>query len=173
MRRGGLRVRLLALAALILLGMLHLPARAQELPTELDEIYKRGLALYEAGKFTEAIPLAEKFIAVAKASYGEQHPFYAEGIGGLGVLYQALDRPSEAESLLKQALSIKEMALGPDHTRVAAALYYLTEFYRKYNRLAEAEPLYTRALSTREKDWRTPEGDSARRQLPTQSLGPL
>jgi tetratricopeptide (TPR) repeat protein len=148
----GLRVGLLVLGALFLLSLSPLPTKAQEFPPELDAIYKRGLEYYEAGKFSEAVPIAEEFIAVAKARFGEQHPLYAEGIGGLGVLYQALDRPSEAEPLLKRALSIKEIALGPDHTQVGDALYYLTEFYRKYNRLAEAEPLYTRARSIREKE---------------------
>jgi hypothetical protein len=83
----------------------------------------RGLELYEAGKF--AVPVAEEFIAIAMARFGEQHPLFAEDIGGLGVLYQALDRPSEAEPLLKRALSIKEIALRADHTQVGDALYYL------------------------------------------------
>ena len=146
----GLRAGLLVLGALFLLS-LSPSTRAQELPPELDAIYKRGLELYEAGKFAEAVPVAEEFIGVATARFGEQHALYASGIGGLGVLYQALDRPSEAEPLLKRALSIKEIALGPDHAQVGDALYDLAEFYRKYDRLAEAERLYTRALSIGEK----------------------
>jgi tetratricopeptide (TPR) repeat protein len=70
------------------------------------------------------------------------------GLGGLGTLYQALNRTTEAEPLFKRALSIKEKALGSDHLEVADALHDLAECYRKQSRLSEAEPLYLRALST-------------------------
>ena len=75
-------------AMALLLGLWVLPLRAQEQPPELEAIYKRGLQLYQAGKFAEAIPVAEEYIAVAAAKFGEEHPLYAGGLGALGVLYQ-------------------------------------------------------------------------------------
>ena len=142
--RGGW-VRLAVLT--LLLGLWLLPVQAQERPPELEAIYKRGLQLYQAGKYAEAIPVAEEYMSVAAAKFGKQHPHYASGLGGLGTLYQALNRTGEAEPLFKQALAIKEKALGPDHLEVADALHDLAECYRKQGRLSEAEPLYRRALS--------------------------
>ena len=139
------------LIAIALLIALSVPIRAQEQPPELEAIYKRGLQLYEAGKFAEAVPIAEEYISVAAATYGEQHPLYATGLGYLGVLFDALNRPSEAELLFKRALAIKEKSLGPDHTDVAEALHNLAEFHRKHGQLAEAEPLYQRVLSIAER----------------------
>ena len=69
------------LIAIPLLIALSVPLRAQEQPPELEAIYKRGLPLYEAGKFAEAIPVMEEYIAVAAAKFGEEHPLYAGGLG--------------------------------------------------------------------------------------------
>jgi tetratricopeptide (TPR) repeat protein len=88
---------------------------------------------------------------VAASTYGEEHPFYATWRGYLGVLYEALSRPSEAEPLFKRALVIKEKSFGSEHTEIADALHTLAEFYRKQGRLSEAEPLYQRVLSISEK----------------------
>jgi hypothetical protein len=55
--------------------------QAQEQPRELDTIYERVLQLYKAGKFTEAFPIAEEYIAVAEARFGKEHLFYAKGLG--------------------------------------------------------------------------------------------
>src|SRR5260221_13663351 len=104
-RGSGVRVIL----SVLLLGVWLTSAWAQEQSPELEAIYKRGLQLYETGKYAEAIPFAEEYIGVARAKFGEQHPHYATGLGYLGVLYQALNRTGEAESLFKRALSIKEV----------------------------------------------------------------
>ena len=130
------RTGLIAIALLIALSV---PLRAQEQPPELEAIHKRGLQLYQAGKFAEAIPVVEEYIAVAAAKFGEEHPLYAGGLGGLGVLYHKLGRMGEAEPLLKRALTITEKALGPVHLEVADALNDLAELYQKQGRLSEAE----------------------------------
>ena len=139
------------LAACLFLLRQFAPAIAQERPPEFEEMYQRGLALYEAGKYAEAIPIAQQYIEVAAARYGEQHSWYATGLGYLAILYQAQNRFAEAEPLFKSALAIKEETLGPDHFEVGDALHALAELCRKQGRLPEAEPLYHRALSIAEK----------------------
>jgi WD40 repeat protein/tetratricopeptide (TPR) repeat protein len=126
-------------------------AVGHERPPEFEEQYQRGLALYQAGKYAEAIPIAQQYIEAAAARYGEQHPWYASGLGYLAILYQALDRLAEAEPLFKRALAIKETALGPDDVEVADALHNVAELYRKQGKLSDAEPLYRRALNIAEK----------------------
>jgi tetratricopeptide (TPR) repeat protein len=123
-----------AICGLFLLVPIHLvPAQAQS--PELDELYKRGVELYQAGKYAEAVPIAEQYIKVAAANFGEDNPVYASGLGYLGVLDQALNRTAEAEGLFKRALGIKEKALGPDHKEVAEALLKLAEFYRSQGQI--------------------------------------
>src|SRR5262245_39031357 len=58
-----------ALVGSYLFGLWLLPTQAQEQPPELEAIYQRGLKLYEAGKYAEAIPVAEEYISVAGAKY--------------------------------------------------------------------------------------------------------
>jgi WD40 repeat protein/tetratricopeptide (TPR) repeat protein len=149
-KRGRSAGQLLA-CVLVLLALSLVHVQAQEQPPELETIYKRGLQLYQAGKYSEAVPIAEEYVSVAAAKYGEQHQLYATGLGYLGVLYEALNRPSEAEHLFKRALSIKEKALGPSDVQVADTLHSLAELYRKQGQFSNAEPLYRRALNIAEK----------------------
>jgi hypothetical protein len=58
----------------LLLGLSVIPARSQGQPPKLEAIFKRGFQLYEAGKFAEAVPIAEEYIRVAASTYGEEHP---------------------------------------------------------------------------------------------------
>jgi tetratricopeptide (TPR) repeat protein/CHAT domain-containing protein len=127
-------------------------AHAQEQPPELAAIYQQGLALYEAGKYAEAIPVAEEYISVAGARYGKEHPLYAAGLGYLGVLYLAIHRNSEAETLFAQAVEIKKRAGGPPDPRIGEAINDLAERYHKQRQYAEAEALYKLALSVTEKE---------------------
>jgi hypothetical protein len=61
-------------------------------------------------------------------------------------LFQATNRPKEAEPLYRRALAIDERSLGPDHPNVATDLNNLAELLRATNRPQEAEPLSRRSL---------------------------
>jgi tetratricopeptide (TPR) repeat protein/CHAT domain-containing protein len=148
---GGWRRGAWLIVTALLFVLCFQVVEAQERPPELETLHKRALELYQAKKFTDAIPIVEEYLAAAAAGFGEQHPHYATGLGYLADLYQMLNRPSEAEPLLKRAVAIKEKSLGPDHAQAADALYDLAEFYRKQGRLSAAEPLYQRVLSIGER----------------------
>src|SRR5262245_24008171 len=135
-----------------LLFILHFsPTVAQERPPEFEQMYQRGLALYQAGKIPEATAVAQDFIKLAAARYGEQHPLYATGLFYLAALYQAQDRAAEAETLFKRTLAIKEKALGPDHAELVDVAINLADLYQKQGRFPEAEPLLRRVLTIQEK----------------------
>src|SRR5262249_17358766 len=70
----------LVLGALVVLAVSLLTLQTQDQPTELDAIYKRRLELYLSEKYAEAVPVAEAYIAVAKAKFGEPDPLYAKGL---------------------------------------------------------------------------------------------
>jgi tetratricopeptide (TPR) repeat protein/CHAT domain-containing protein len=147
-RNASLLAGLLAFISVIV----HcVPAVAQERPAEFEEMYQRGLAFYQAGKYPEATAVAQQFIKLAAARYGEQHPLYATGLFYLAALYQAQDRAAEAETLFKRALAIKEKALGPDHAELADIAINLADLYQKQGRFPEAEHLLKRVLTIHEK----------------------
>src|SRR5215813_1602418 len=97
-----------------------LPTHAQ--PDELEGLEARVQQLHRAGKYAEAIPQAERYVALAKSRYGEEHSKYASGLHDLGVLYRHPRRYAEAEPLLQRELAIAEKALGPEQPRVGTAL---------------------------------------------------
>jgi tetratricopeptide (TPR) repeat protein len=121
--------------------------KALELAALTNEISR----LSEKGMYSKAIPLVEKYIALARQHFGEKHIEFAAGIALLGVLFEAEGRYAEAEPLLRRALAIRENALGPDHADVGTNLDMLADILQRTNRLVEAEPLVRRALLIKEK----------------------
>jgi tetratricopeptide (TPR) repeat protein len=116
-----------------------------------DELIKRVIELYQAGRYAEAIPLAQQALAIREKALGPDHPDVAQSLNNLALLYLQQGRYAEAEPLLKRALAIREKALGPDHPDVAVSLINLAGLYDNQGRYAEAEPLLKRALPILEK----------------------
>ncbi len=94
-----------AIGGIFLLAAAQLATALAQSP-ELDDLYRRGVELYQAGKYADTIPIAEQYIKVAATSFGEDSPVYATGLGYLAILDQALNRSAEAETLFKRALAI-------------------------------------------------------------------
>jgi tetratricopeptide (TPR) repeat protein/CHAT domain-containing protein len=114
---------------------------------EADALEKSVTELDNAGKYTEAIPLAEHVLAIREKALGPDHPDVATALSNLGGLYLSQGRYADAEPLLQRALAIREKALGRDHPAVAQSLNNLAELYRSQGRYADAEPLDQRALA--------------------------
>jgi tetratricopeptide (TPR) repeat protein len=89
----------------------------------------RVIALYRAGKFAEAVPLAQRALATTEKALGPNHPDLAASLADLATLYDGQGRYADAEPLLKQSLAIHEKSLGPNHPNVAASLNNLAELY--------------------------------------------
>ena len=132
-----------------------LPPAFAQAPSDADlsALNGRVVALYQAGKYGEAIPLAEQFVAGIKARYGENAPEYATALNILAELLRATNRLAEAEPLMRRALAIDEKSFGPDHPDVAIPLNNLALLLYNTNRLSEAEPLIRRALAINEKSY--------------------
>jgi tetratricopeptide (TPR) repeat protein len=90
-------------------------------------------------------------LAIDEKARGPDHPYVAEALVHLALLYTAEDRVADAESLYQRALAIRTKALGPDHRDVAASLNSLGNLYKEHARYAEAEPLYKRSVAIFEK----------------------
>jgi tetratricopeptide (TPR) repeat protein len=149
MARGQWLPLRLALVATVMLPVGTVPAVAQDAddPAALQRQVSR---LHGQGKYGEAVPLAKRYVVVARQKHGEEHAEFATAIAWLANVYRAQGRLAEAEPLLKRALAIREKALAPDHPWIGASLNSLADLYRTLGRHAEAEPLYKRSLTVTE-----------------------
>ena len=135
------------LAWTVLIGGTPTVAPAFAQPTDdLAALSRQAAQLYEAGRFSEAVPIAQRALMLATRQYGPDHPAVGSALNTLANNYRGQGRFGDAEPLYKQALSIREKALGLDHPDVAASLNRLAGLYVAQGRYAEAEPLYRRAL---------------------------
>ncbi len=116
-----------------------------------DELDQRINELYRAGRFAEAIPLAQEVLAIREKTAGAAGPGVALALDRLAKVYVKQDRYAEAEPLYRRALAIYEQALGPDNRDVATVLGDLAEAYDSQGRHAEAEALHARAVAILEK----------------------
>jgi CHAT domain-containing protein/Tfp pilus assembly protein PilF len=121
------------------------PSFAQGLAAQSAKIN----ALGSAGKFNEAIPLAQAM--VANLDKGTPSRDLAGALNNLAQLYGEVGRDAEAEPLYMRALAIMETAVGLDSVNIAPELNNLAALYQRQLRYAEAEPLFKRALVLSEK----------------------
>lgn len=122
------------------------PASAQT-AAEADKLNAEVIRLYRAGKYSEAIPLAQQTLELREKSLGPEHPDVATSLNNLAELYKSQGLYSEAEPLHERALAIRVKALGSLHTDVAASLNDLALLYRAQGRYAEAEKRYKQSLT--------------------------
>jgi tetratricopeptide (TPR) repeat protein len=138
------------LAAMLLVNSLAgAPAIAQH--DEAAALDKRIKELYQTGKFSEAIPVAQRVLAIREKALGPDHPDVATALDSLAMLYHNQGRYADAEPLYKRSMVIREKVLGPEHASVADSLNNLAELYRTQGRYADAEPLYKRSITIYEK----------------------
>jgi tetratricopeptide (TPR) repeat protein len=114
-------------------------------PDDLSSLLGQARQLYEAGKYAEAVPLAQRAVELAEKQFGPEHPNVVTSLNNLAELYREQGRYAEAEPLQKRALAIGEKTLGPEHPRVAISLNNIALIYQAQGRYAEAEPLLQRA----------------------------
>ncbi|NES00462.1 MAG: tetratricopeptide repeat protein, partial [Symploca sp. SIO1B1] len=54
---------------------------------EAEKLNQQAFQLYQVGKYSEAIPLAEKALAIRQRILGEEHPDVATSLNNLAELY--------------------------------------------------------------------------------------
>jgi len=121
------------------------------LTREVNTLKQRTRQLFVEGKYAEATPLAQRYVALSGERFGQHSVRFAIANGTLGNLYQAQGRYAEAEEIYKRALAVTEKALGPEHEQVGIALHNLATLYDKLGRYAEAERGFRRSLALSEK----------------------
>ena len=148
MKSGNQWVLMVALALGISAGP-SAPSLAQK--GEVAATSARIVELSRAGKYAEAIPLAQGQLESLEKKYGPFNSDVAGALNNLALLYADQGRDAEAEPLYKRAIAIMEKVRGLDSAEVAPELNNLAALYQRFERYAEAEPLFKRALAIREK----------------------
>lgn len=153
MLRGCGTRRLAAVAAAGLVGTMVLAgaADAQEAANDAAALNAEVVRLYRAGKYAEAMEIAERLLAIREKALGPDHPLLNGALKDLAELYRVQGRLAEAESLFKRGIAIAEKALGSGHSVTALLLNNLAALYQDQGRYADAEPLFKRSLAIREK----------------------
>jgi tetratricopeptide (TPR) repeat protein len=118
---------------------------------DVEALDRQVKQLEQAGKYSEAVPIATKLLERCKELMGPEHPANAVILDKLGRLYTAAGDYSKAERLLQDALKIYENTLGPEDVHTATTINNLAEVYRYMGDYAKAEPLYERVLRIDEK----------------------
>jgi tetratricopeptide (TPR) repeat protein len=111
----------------------------------------RGLELFQAGKYDEALPYFEQALELAEKRYGPNDPALAVELNNLAEVHRLLGQLDKAEALYIRAIALDEDAGRGDDPGLATSLNNLALTYRTQGRLEEAEGLYLRALALLEK----------------------
>ena len=149
--RVGKRSLALGLAVLLLLIGAEVSHPQQSDLETAGRLNQQALKLYEEGRYREAVPIAERALAIREKALGPEHPDVAASLNNLAELYKALGDYARAEPLYRRSLAIVEKALGPEQPDVATSLNNLAGLYRALGDYARAEPLYRRSLAIAEK----------------------
>jgi CHAT domain-containing protein/tetratricopeptide (TPR) repeat protein len=105
----------------------------------------------QKGKYDEAVPPAERALAITESVLGADHPAVADALHMLAVLFDDTHDYGKAEPLNQRALAIREKALGPDHPDVARSLFNLAWLAKVKQDFSAAESLYRRTQEVQER----------------------
>ncbi|HYR21738.1 MAG TPA: tetratricopeptide repeat protein [Chthoniobacterales bacterium] len=118
---------------------------------KLSSLQQKIEELDHAGKYKEAIPIAEERLKLVENIAGPDGAEAAASCNKLGELYRKNGEYAKAEPLLERGFNIREKALGLEHPDTAESLNNLALLYRGMGDYTKAEPLLQRALKIREK----------------------
>ena len=78
--------------------------------------------LHKVGKYAEAVPIAQRAVALAEQQSGPHHPTVARSLEKLAVLYYRLGRLCRSRTALQAGARHTRTGLGPDHPDVGTTL---------------------------------------------------
>jgi CHAT domain-containing protein/Tfp pilus assembly protein PilF len=113
---------------------------------EAERLYQLVVKLHEAGRYAEAVPLAQQCAEIRKKALGQDHPEYGNSLSRLALLYEKTGQYAEAESLHLEAMRIDKKAFGEQSAPYTCDLRLLALLYESMGQYEKAEPLYLRAM---------------------------
>ena len=150
-RKGVFKPVLAFLFALALGNVLAVGVVIAQSQGETETLNRQAAELFQARKFSEALPLAEKALALGEKEFGPDDERVAELLNNVSLIHRAQSRFAEAEPFHKRALALQERLLGPENAAVGKTLRLLGELHVLQKRYPEAEAVYKRAVAVMEK----------------------
>lgn len=141
------RLALAAGLALAITTSFAAPGLAQKV--DLSAQSARINALRSAGKYAEALPLAQAMVASLEKTSNNRD--LAAALNNLAQIYGDQGHDDQAEPLYKRAIALMEKGTGQGSVEIAPLLNNLAALYQRQSRFTEAEPLFKRALAVSEK----------------------
>ena len=140
-----------AIAALLVCFSAVAAVVAQEPSQTAESMSLKGqlVALLKAGKFADAVPLAEALLRQIEKDKGQSSVESGTIAYTLAWLYQLTGRLAKAESLYVRAKEIFEKAYGTESRDTAEVTYRLGTLYLEMEDYSKAEPLLRLAFETR------------------------
>ena len=110
-----------------------------------------SLVLRLQGKHADALPLAQRLVAIRTKQYGPDEASTGIALHNNAEILLAMGRYAEAEKLQAGALAAFEKKLGPVHQNTASAMHNMGAIQLKQGKYKEAEKYLRRALAAKEK----------------------
>ncbi|MGH9902779.1 MAG: tetratricopeptide repeat protein, partial [Pyrinomonadaceae bacterium] len=130
---------------------IHAATEKERALHEARKLMAEVTRLYRAGKPDEALPLAERVVAIREKELGADHPDFGMALFALANQYSDKGDYATAEPLYRRALAIREKALGKVHLGTTPVLNNLGNLYKDKGDYVTAELLYQRAFDIRER----------------------
>jgi tetratricopeptide (TPR) repeat protein len=142
----------LPLAAIVAVLSMPMAVRAQTQDLASAELLRSQAAdLSSAGRHNEAIPLAQRALAILERAYGPRHLETARSLDNLAWLYCDTGHYTQAEPLFVRALAIYERSLGVEHLDTAAVRGRVADCYVAAGLLVRAEALLRQGFAIQQK----------------------
>lgn len=119
---------------------------------KLNDLVAEYTIRYQFGTVNEAIPVAEKALALAEQTLGPDHERVAQVLNDLGHFYLKLHEPDKALKRHERALKIREQVFHGDGAEVIQSLVNVGKSHAARGRHGQAQPLFERALAIAERN---------------------
>lgn len=100
-------------------GLKKQDAAGQRQPPELveaDQLSAQVVDLYKEGKYDQALPLAQRALALRERALAPEDTAIADALANLAEIYMAKGKRKEAKSHFQRAIAIRDKNPGPDNT---------------------------------------------------------
>lgn len=122
------------------------------LEVQLNDLVAEYTIRSQFGTIEEAIPVAERALAMAEQGLGPEHERVAQVLNDLGYFHQKRNDPDAAKPLHERALKIREKVFHGDGAAVIQSLVNLGKVHAAKRKYGQAQPFYERALAIAERN---------------------
>ena len=147
---GATFLRFLVQLAFILWAQFNIFANAQAGTLSNQQLNQNIIELYRAGRYEEALPLAEQAVETLRAGSHDTAMALATLLSWKATLHVAQGNYVKAAPLYEDVLRVMEQALGRSHPALGVGLDTLGLVYLKQEGANDLQPLFRRAIEIKE-----------------------